>query len=123
MENLRDILAKNLRENRRRLGLSQPKLAEMAELSTHFVAMIELSKKFPSPEVLARLADALGIATHELFTVSPSPESALERLHHEILNEIKTVLIDIEKIVEKTVEKTITEQYQGTKNKQCKKTS
>ena len=85
MEELRDILANNLRENRRRLGISQPKLAEMADLSTHYVAMIEVSRKFPTPEVLARLAKALGIAPHELFAVPVSPENALERLHQEVL--------------------------------------
>ena len=100
MEDLRDILANNLRENRRRLGISQPKLAEMADLSTHYVAMIEVSRKFPTPEVLARLAKALGIAPHELFAVPASPENALERLHQEVLNDIKQV---VSEAVEKTV--------------------
>jgi transcriptional regulator with XRE-family HTH domain len=95
MENIREILANNLKENRRRLGIPQPKLAEMADLSTHYVAMIESARKFPSPEVLGRLAAALGIAPHELFTVPPSPESALERLHRDIIKEIREVLTEI----------------------------
>ena len=103
MEDLRDILAGNLRKNRRRLGITQPKLAEMADLSTHYIAMIELSRKFPTPEVLSRLARALGIAPHELFAVPASPETAIERLHKEILNDIK-------RVVGEAVEKAIAEQ-------------
>jgi transcriptional regulator with XRE-family HTH domain len=105
MEDLRDILAHNLRENRRRLGISQPKLAELANLSTHYVAMIEVSRKFPTPEVLARLATALGIAPHGLFAVPVSPEDTLERLHQEVLHDIKQV-------VSEAVEKAIAEKCQ-----------
>jgi transcriptional regulator with XRE-family HTH domain len=100
MEDLRDILATNLRENRRKLDISQPKLAELADLSTHYVAMIETSRKFPTPEVLTRLAKALGIPPHELFAVPVSPETALERLHHE-------VIVDIRQTVTEAIEKSI----------------
>jgi transcriptional regulator with XRE-family HTH domain len=92
MDNLREILSKNLRENRKRLKLSQPKLAELADLSTHYIAMIENSRKFPTPEVLERLAEALGVFTHELFNVPPSAQDALERLHKEVLTDIKQVV-------------------------------
>ena len=97
-----------LRENRRRLGISQPQLAEMADLSTHYIAMIETSRKFPTPEVLTRLAKALGIPPHELFAVPASPENALERLH-------KEVVIDIKQVVSEAVEKAIAEQYSSVK--------
>lgn len=110
MENLRIILAKNLRENRQRLGMTQPKLAELADLSTHYVAMIENTRKFPTPEVLERLATAFGIDSHELFSVQPSPENALERLH-------KEVVTDINQVVNKAVEKAIKEQYSNLNEK------
>jgi transcriptional regulator with XRE-family HTH domain len=73
MDNIKEILAKNLKENRQRLNISQPKLAELAGLPTHYVASIETSRKFPTPDVLERLAKALGIENHELFNVKPSP--------------------------------------------------
>jgi transcriptional regulator with XRE-family HTH domain len=100
MMNIREILAKNLKENRRKRSLSQAKLAELADLSTQYVAMIELSRKFPTPETLERLAAAFGIETHELFAVSSTPEGALERLH-------KEVLTDIERVVGEAVERAI----------------
>jgi len=110
MTNIREILATNLRENRRKCGISQAKLAEMADLSTQFVAMIELCRKFPCSETLERMAAALGIEPHELFAVPPAPEGALERLH-------KAVLTDIERVVGVAVEKAVAEEYKKTKSK------
>ena len=91
MDNIREILAKNLRENRQRLNISQPKLAELANLSTHYIASIETSRKFPTPDVLERLAEALGIETHELFSVSYSAKKELENLRNDIINEVKAL--------------------------------
>ncbi|MDR0562484.1 MAG: helix-turn-helix transcriptional regulator [Spirochaetaceae bacterium] len=95
MTNLRDILANNLRVYRRKHGVSQAKLAEKAEISTQYLAMIELSRQFPTPEVLDRIAGALGIETYELFAVPPSPENAMERLHKDIIKEIREVIIEV----------------------------
>ena len=105
MANLRDILANNLKEHRRKCGLSQAKLSEKANISTQYVAMIEVSRKFPTPEVLDRIARALAIETHELFLVKPSPESAMERLHHALVG-------NIERVVSEAVEKAIAEKCQ-----------
>jgi transcriptional regulator with XRE-family HTH domain len=95
MANLRNILAKNLKEHRRRCGISQAKLAEKAEISTQYIAMVELSRQFPSPEVLDRIASALGIESHEFFAVPPSPEDAMERLHKDIIREISEVIVEV----------------------------
>jgi len=95
MTNLRDILANHLRENRRKCGFSQAKLAEKAGISIQYVAMIELSRQFPTPEVLERLAAALGIEAYELFSVPPSPESSMERLHQDIIKEIRQVIVEV----------------------------
>jgi transcriptional regulator with XRE-family HTH domain len=102
MTSIRDILANNLKENRKRCGFSQAKLAEEADTSTQYIAMIEVSRKFPTPEMLDRLAKALKIETYELFVVKPSPEDAMERLHD-------TLVSNIERIVGEAVEKTIAE--------------
>ena len=91
MDNIREILAKNLRENRQRLNISQPKLAELANLSTHYIASIETSRKFPTPDVLERLAEALGIESHELFSVSYSAKKELENLRNDIIGEVKAL--------------------------------
>ena len=88
-------MARNLRENRRKSGISQAKLAEMAGISTQYIAMIELSRQFPSPEVLERIASALDIEAHELFSVPPSCESSMEKLHRDIIKEIREVMVEV----------------------------
>jgi transcriptional regulator with XRE-family HTH domain len=95
MTNLRDILANNLRTNRRKCGLSQAKLAEKAGFSTQYIAMIELSRQFPTPETLDRIAAALGIEAYELFAAPPSAENAMERLHRDIIKEIREVIVEV----------------------------
>ena len=45
----------------------QAKLAEKVNTSTHYIGMIETKNNFPSPEMLERIAKALGIDTVDLF--------------------------------------------------------
>ena len=104
--NIRDILARNIKENRRKNSLSQEKLAEKAGISTPFIAMIEVSRKFPSPEVLDRIAGALNIKTYQLFTVPTSPEEAMQRLHQSIIR-------DIDQHIAEAVKKAVAENYKG----------
>ena len=95
MTNLSEILANNLKKNRRKCGLSQAKLAEKAGISTQYIAMIELSRQFPTPDVLEQIAAALDIEAYELFNVPPSPESSMERLHKDIIKEIREVIVEV----------------------------
>ena len=104
MANLRGILANNLKENRKKCGLSQARLSEKANISTQYIAMIEVSRKFPTPEVLERIAKALKIEAHELFLVKHSPESAMEQLHD-------TLIGNIERLISGAVEKAIADKY------------
>ena len=64
--------------------------------------MIEVSRKFPTPEVLDRLAKALEVETHELFLQKSSPENAMEKLHD-------TLVGNIERVISEAVKKTITD--------------
>jgi len=97
MTNLRQVLALNMRQKRRALGFSQEKLAEKAGTAPTYIAMIELEKKFPSVDMLERIAGALDMDTVELFSVSPLPEDSLRKLQ-------KAVLSDIEKAIVKRLE-------------------
>ena len=101
MANIREILAQNLKENRRKLGITQPMLAERAGLSTHYLGMIEIGRNFPTADVLERLAEALGINSNELFSVAVSPERAIEELQ-------QAVVKNIEQVVAEAIEKTLT---------------
>jgi transcriptional regulator with XRE-family HTH domain len=106
MTNIKEILAQNLKGNRRRLGITQPELAERAGMSTQYLAMIEIARKFPTADILERLANALEIEAHELFIVKPTPEAAMERLHD-------TLASNIEKIVAAAIEKNLAAQFKG----------
>jgi transcriptional regulator with XRE-family HTH domain len=64
---LRRILAENLKEHRKNLGLSQEKLAEMADLSWQTVNSIECHRTWVSDKTLENLADALKIETFQLL--------------------------------------------------------
>ena len=98
---IKEIFAKNLRENRRKCGFSQENLAEKAGISTQYLAMIEIARKFPASEVIERLAAAMKIKVYELFLVEHSPREELELLRQSIISEMKQTF---GKIVEQAVE-------------------
>jgi len=102
MANIREVLAQNLKENRRRLGITQPELAERARLSTSYLAMIEIARKFPTADVLDRLAAALDINSNELFSVSVSPERAIEQMQQRILENLD---LAVERALDKAIAK------------------
>jgi transcriptional regulator with XRE-family HTH domain len=89
---IREILAANLKENRRKLGLTQEKLAEMANVSIHYISMIETCNKYPKPEMLERIAENLGIEPYKLFIIEDDPNEPLKRLHQSIVNDMKIIV-------------------------------
>jgi transcriptional regulator with XRE-family HTH domain len=84
-----------LRENRRKCGFSQEKLAEKAGISTQYLAMMEIARKFPASKVLEHLAEAMGIKVYELFLVDHSPREELELLRQDIIHEMKQTFAEI----------------------------
>jgi len=103
MSTLRHILALNIKNRRYVLGFSQAKLAEVASIATAYVAMIELEKKFPSVDVLERIAKALEIDPTELFSKACYPKEAILNLQKSVLKDIETVVkCHIEKFEEKS---------------------
>jgi len=57
----------NLKDFRKTQKISQSKLAELCESSQAYIAEIEVGKKFPSPEMIERIASALNIESYCLF--------------------------------------------------------
>jgi transcriptional regulator with XRE-family HTH domain len=92
MTGIREAVAANLREYRRRLGLTQEQFAEKANVSTHYIAMIETCNTFPKPEMLERLAEALGIEPLQLFGAPTVLNEALERLLQQGMSDMKQVV-------------------------------
>ncbi|MDR3167900.1 MAG: helix-turn-helix transcriptional regulator [Treponema sp.] len=109
MVNIREVLAVNLKKNRRKKGLTQEKLAEQADMSLQYLALLELARKFPSGEMLERLAAALDVEPHELFSVETSPEDALTLLRQDIVSEMGQLAANIERLIGEAVKKAIAE--------------
>jgi len=92
MTNIRDILAKNMKAYRHALGLSQAKLAEKVDTSTHYIGMIETKNNFPSPEMLERIAAALGIDTLDLFCKDTNIPETIKTCRKTALRDIKGLM-------------------------------
>ncbi|MFN3685518.1 helix-turn-helix domain-containing protein [Salinarimonas sp.] len=71
MQDVRAILARNVKAARKRLDLSQEDLAARAELDRTYVSGIERRVRNPTIEVVARLAQALGTSVAALFEEAP----------------------------------------------------
>jgi transcriptional regulator with XRE-family HTH domain len=71
---LRRILSKNLKLLRSQRSLSQMELAEKANISIPFLSNIERSNKWPYPDTLVKLAEALQVDVHALFLENSPPK-------------------------------------------------
>jgi transcriptional regulator with XRE-family HTH domain len=100
MTGLREIFAHNLREKRRNFGISQAKLAEMVNVSTHHIATIETARNYPTLDLVERMANVLNIEIYELFIDPLSSPVEMERLY-------QTVAKNIEQVVGDAIEKAL----------------
>ena len=67
------ILGDRIREERKLAGLTMEKLAELAGISTSFLAYIETKGRKASLETIQKLAEALRIPVAKLFEMKPCP--------------------------------------------------
>ena len=114
---IKKIFAENLRKIRRKKGLTQEKLAEKANMSLQYLALLEIARKFPSGEMLERLANALDIESYELLAVASSAKNELELLRNDIICEVKTLNETLAKNITDEVIKAI----KHTLSDECKK--
>jgi len=95
MTNIKKLLGTNIRNYRVNLGISQEKLAEMANMATNYLGLLENGKKFPSSEMIERIAAALGKDSVDLFTIVPIQqdwkETVLSKINVMINNELETI--------------------------------
>lgn len=100
----REILAANLKRLRNAAGITQEVLAERAGCSPTMIGNLEIGKRFPSAELLDKIAQAFDVPIFELF-MEESPAipwtrakaEVRERLTKEIGLAIDTALSDQEK--------------------------
>jgi len=64
---LKFVFVTNLKKYRKSNGFSQMRLAELCNTSTNYIGEIEIGKKFPSIELIQKIASALDVAPYKLF--------------------------------------------------------
>jgi transcriptional regulator with XRE-family HTH domain len=92
MVNIREVFARNLRENRRKSGLTQANLAEKSNVSTHYVALIEMARNLPKVEVIERFANILNIEIYELFLEPHSNTPDINKMHQTMIEDLKDIV-------------------------------
>jgi transcriptional regulator with XRE-family HTH domain len=126
MVSIREILALNLKEYRHKSGFTQEKLAEKAGISVNYLSMVEISRKFPTPEMLDRLAQTLNIQTFQLFDPSATTDGALLHLDRAIVENIEKVVrtaikqdivSEIDQTISKVIKRAFSEETKTKSNK------
>jgi transcriptional regulator with XRE-family HTH domain len=64
---LRDYLSANIKARREVLGISQEKLAELADVSVQMIKAVEGRRNWVSDAMLVKLAQALGLRAFQLL--------------------------------------------------------
>ena len=67
MTNIKLLLGRRIKEYRKKLNLTQAKLAELVNVDNKHISCIESGKNFPSADLIDRLATALKIEPKDLF--------------------------------------------------------
>ena len=93
----RNLLSRNIKRYRSRIGLSQLHLALELGISTTFLSDIETGKKWVSAQTLSLLAKALKIEVYELF----KPE---QNLRDDVSAAVAKYLDDVDEAFIKTIE-------------------
>ncbi|MCL2206118.1 MAG: helix-turn-helix domain-containing protein [Treponema sp.] len=92
MTNIRDVFGTNLKQFRQARGWSQAYLAEKTETSTNYIGMLENTIKFPSSEMIHKLAYALGIDPTVFFHKEIDPVSTMKMYQKAALEDIHVLL-------------------------------
>ena len=92
MTDLRKVLASNMKYYRKVLGFTQANLAEKADTSDNYIAMIETCRRFPTINMLERIAKVLQRDTLELFSIKREDLSRKKALKSTILADIEAIL-------------------------------
>ena len=94
MSEIAEILGKNIRELRKKVGWTQEKLAEKANISVPFMTQIELARKTPSLEVIESIAKALGVSYEQLFKATAQDMNTNRTFSlHLFENELTTAVV------------------------------
>ena len=98
---IKDTLGKNIKIVRARRGLSQADLAEKADISITFLSNIERGIKYPLPNILSKIANALGVEVNQLFVANLASDESKELLIHMSEDFTKSVNLAMEEVIKR----------------------
>jgi transcriptional regulator with XRE-family HTH domain len=101
---IRKILSSNLKKHREKLGFSQEKLAESAEISTMMVKDIEGCRTWVSDKTLEKLATALKTDIFRLLMPDTSYE---EEINKTIRNDLESITQKIRQDIDISLKKAL----------------
>jgi transcriptional regulator with XRE-family HTH domain len=101
--NIQELFINNLKSYRKEKKISQLELALRCDSAQTYISEIEVGKKFPSPDMIEKIAKALNIESWSLFQNTPIPtQTSTPRLNpsqkQELLSQIHGA---VAKIVER----------------------
>ena len=104
----RELLSRNIKRFRNRMGLSQLHLALELGISTTFLSDIETGKKWVSAQTLSQIAKALKIEVYELFKPEQNIRDDVSAAVAKYLDDVDEAFIkSIEEAVRPAVKKSI----------------
>lgn len=83
-----ELLGKRIREERKRLKLTQEKLAERIDLSEAYIGQIERGERILSLDTLLKITDQFGVTVDYLIN------NSLDLNDDQFLNQLKKIMID-----------------------------
>ena len=95
---IKDTLGNNIKSLRARRGLSQADFAEKAGISITFLSNIERGIKYPQPNMLSKIANALGVDVNELFVagiVSVKDNKLLNHFSEDITKDVNKAMAEV----------------------------
>jgi len=106
---LRETFRQNLIFYRKKAGLTQEQLSEKSNCNLNYIASIECkSSKFPKPETIDSIAEALNIRVSDLFIEDGCPKNVASFDSEKFTKEVVTELSEtIKKTINEYLEKKI----------------
>mgnify|MGYP002853870530 CR=1 FL=1 len=100
-EELQTRVIQNIRTLRKKLGLSQERLADKADISRQMMNDIEGRRRWLTKGTLVKLSNALGVDVHELFIPSAQESQTMKGVYDIIT---KRVILQVRETVDKALE-------------------
>ena len=95
----RSVLARNIRNYRRRMGLTLDELGKLVGRSKQAISFYEIGKTVPRKEVLSQLASVFEVEVSDLFEDKLRPKPELERDENYLLLCYRSMDVDHQEIL------------------------